>query len=95
MADVFQSQIEPKQGLLAINGQNAWQIKTPTSSWRLFGRWVGRRMGGWGNLSHAIELTHRAISEFDLDQMAKGCCAAFWNQSNQKKTGRVLNIRAQ
>jgi hypothetical protein len=52
-------------------------------------------MGGWGNLSHAIELTHRAISEFDLDQMAKGCCAAFWNQSNQKKTGRVLNIRAQ
>jgi hypothetical protein len=40
-------------------------------------------MWGWGSLSHAIKLIHRANCEFDLDQMEKaakqpfGFCEAF------------------
>jgi hypothetical protein len=58
---------------------------------------MGWGMWGWGRggLGHAIELTHRAICEFDLHQMTKGCQAAFWIQSHQKKPGWVVPMETQ
>jgi hypothetical protein len=83
MTHVFQSQIKPNKGLFEVDGQNTRQVQTPTTSWRLIWLRIGEWLGGWGNLRHPIKLTHRVICEFDLDQKAKGCDAAFWIQSNQ------------
>jgi hypothetical protein len=77
MTNIFQAQIEPKQRLSAVNGQNARQIQTFTPELGPLVQGIMRMVWWWRGLCHAIELTRRAISEFDLHQMTKGCLAAF------------------
>jgi hypothetical protein len=77
MTHVFQTQIEPIQRLLAVDGQNAGQVQTPAPYLGLFVQGIRRMVWWWGSMCHAIELTRREISEFDLHQMTKGCQAAF------------------
>jgi hypothetical protein len=77
MTHVFQTQIEPKQRLFAVDGQNAGQVQTSVLYLGLLVQRIRRMVWWWGSMCHAIELTCREISEFDLHQMTKGCQAAF------------------